>query len=319
LKRNFAIDLFKIILVLMVIELHLNVSSNSGFLHHLPKELNYIFVDGIFRIAVPGFLLINGYFFYQAIKTNRYKNWLIRVTLIYIIWMILYSYFWFDPLKPPKEILKTILFGYWHLWYLNAVIGAGILTYMFRNWSAKSLLTLIVILFIAGLFVEYGGTYHLANSHKIDTMLNWTPGHRNFLFLGFVFFNLGFLMNRHHISDIFKKSYSYWLALLGLALLVLEAHINYTNLGNVHFDNLASLLILTPALFVIILQTHITSNSKNLSLLATAIYLIHPLFIMIYKNFMQPDNTLFTPMVYLSAIIAGVILVKLNQKFKYLL
>jgi len=303
----------------MVIELHLNVSSNSGFLHFLPSGVNYIFVDGIFRVAVPGFLLINGYFFYHSIKSNRYKKWLIRVTLIYIIWMIIYSYFWLDISKPPKEILKTVLFGYWHLWYLNAVVIAGILTYILRNLPVKTLLVISLMLYLIGLFIEYGGTYHIAKSQKIDTLLNWTPGHRNFLFLGFVFFNIGFLINKTKIYKHIKSSTVGFVIVISFILLIAEAYINFKNLGNVHFDNLLFLLFLTPAIFIALLQMGLKSDTAYLSTLATAIYLIHPLFIMSLKQVIMTDNPIFTPLIYLFAVAGGVVLIYLNRRFKYLL
>ena len=318
-SRNIALDILKIVLVFMVIELHLSAYAHSGLVSFLSSQIRYVLVDGVFRIAVPIFLMINGYFFYNAIKVGKYKKWLFRVTVLYILWMLIYAYFWVDLSKSPKELFKVAISGYWHLWYLNAIVGAGILAYLLRNLSTKVLIFLIITLFIIGLFIQYIGAYHIERFSKIDSLANWPPSHRNFLFLGFVFFEIGFLIHRFNLQNKISKRFLYIGTFIGLMLLILESSFNYKSIGDVHFDNLLSLIILSPALFMIFLNFNIRSDSKNLSTLATALYLIHPLFIMIYKQIAITDELFFTLLVYISAVIGSFLLIKANQKFKYLL
>lgn len=114
--RNLSIDVLKIILAFFVVFLHMN------FLKETYPVLSYILVNGLFRIAVPVFLVITGFYFFHIDSVKKLKKWLFRTFLLYAIWMLIYISYW----KDNDEILLTIVFGYHHLWYL---IGT-----FFRDW-----------------------------------------------------------------------------------------------------------------------------------------------------------------------------------------
>ena len=64
--RNLSLDILKIIMAFFVVFLHM----------HLFKEvypsLSYVLVNGLFRLGVPTFLIISGYyFFFIAAKSKQ--------------------------------------------------------------------------------------------------------------------------------------------------------------------------------------------------------------------------------------------------------
>ncbi|MFP7657401.1 acyltransferase family protein [Chryseobacterium proteolyticum] len=105
--RNLSIDILKIVLAFFVVFLHMHLFQDTR------PVLGFVLVNGVFRMAVPTFLIITGYYFYYVDNTQKLKKWLIRTFLLYLIWSLVYIPFW-----KKEDIFINILFGYHHLWYL---------------------------------------------------------------------------------------------------------------------------------------------------------------------------------------------------------
>ncbi len=129
LNRNVALDIFKITAAFMVVGLH------AGFLNDVTSIGNYLTVNGIFRIAVPVFLLINGFYFYPVLVKEKSAYWLKKILYLYFFWMLLYSKVWFRPSEISfieiAQIAHTLIFGYYHLWYFSGLLGAAVLVILF--------------------------------------------------------------------------------------------------------------------------------------------------------------------------------------------
>ncbi len=98
LNRNVSLDILRFSMALSVVGLH------AGFLADLTPLGSCLTVNGIFRIAVPVFLLINGFYFYPVLIKGKSADWLKRVLYLYVFWMLFshgvgqnnpYNYFWF--------------------------------------------------------------------------------------------------------------------------------------------------------------------------------------------------------------------------------
>lgn len=71
-ERNQLADFARVFMAFIVVAIHVNI-----FYEH--PALNKITVDGFFRIAVPFFLMINGYYFHENIShVESFKKWLKR-------------------------------------------------------------------------------------------------------------------------------------------------------------------------------------------------------------------------------------------------
>lgn len=303
--RNLSIDVLKIILAFFVVFLHMN------FLKETHPLLSYLLVNGLFRIAVPVFLVITGFYFFHIDTTKKLKKWLFRTFLLYAIWMLIYISYW----KDNDEILLTIVFGYHHLWYLIGTFFSGSILYVLRNQNSKLLIALTVILFSLGYVVQVLGNLHYLNAGS-DFLLNDYPLYRNFLFVCFPFLTIGFLINKHQI-DISTYKHSSWLVVLSILSVIGEAFFNYKYISNESTDILFSLIFASPLLFLYCQTIYIKTTSKIFASFSTAIYVVHPL---IMKSDLYKEIESFKVLIFLAILIpVSFALVYLNKKLKYLL
>lgn len=317
-KRNIALDILKLILAFMVVGLH------TGFLADISALGNYLTTQGIFRIAVPIFLLINGFYFYSILDKGRSAYWFKRVLYLYLFWMLFYSYFWFRPSDASfieiVKIIHKLIIGHFHLWYLPAMLGAAALVILFKKLSLKLMIGIILVAFAGGVVIQYAGNYHMIDNQTIDKFFNYHWIHRNLFFFGFPFFFIGFLINKFSIQDRISLKLSVILSIIGFSLLICESYLNYIEpLRDGGFDNFISLLIVCPAVFLLFMKLDFQGSSKQLSFYATGVYFIHPIFMTIYSRFTDFDGTLLTFIVIISSIFASYFLIKINNKVKFIL
>lgn len=303
--RNLSIDVLKIILAFFVVFLHMN------FLKETYPALSYILVNGLFRIAVPVFLVITGFYFFHIDNKIKLKKWLFRTFLLYAIWMLIYISYW----KDDEQIWLTIIFGYHHLWYLIGTFFSGIILYFLRNQNSKFLIALALVFFLLGYGVQVLGNLHYFKNEN-DSVLNMYLLYRNFLFVCFPFLTIGFLINKHKV-DLSEYKNSSILVILSVFCVVVEAFFNYKNISSESTDILFSLIFTSPLLFLYCQKIYIKTTSKILASFSTAIYVVHPL---IMKSDFYKDIESFKILVFLAILIpVSLALVYLNKKLKYLL
>lgn len=306
--RSLSIDILKIVLAAFVVGLHMHVLRDSY------PSLSYVLVNGLFRVGVPVFLIISGYFFYFTDDLSRLKKWSVRILLLYVIWSVIYFPLW----KEDDSYLSNILFGYHHLWYLIGTFFSGLLLFALRNLSSKILASLILLFFCCGYGIQFLGNSHYFKG-EIDATLNLFPTYRNFLFVCFPFLGMGFLIRKLEI-DV-KRKPSIWVVIVSVFLVTFESFLNYSvfNLSQKEsIDLLFSLLIACPLLFLYCKNIAVKTDSKILASISTAIYLVHPLVMeFVYKSTYFP---LYQDVIFASILlIISLILVFLNKKVKYLL
>lgn len=306
--RSLSIDILKIILAFFVVFLHLHILRDDF------PSLSYVLVNGLFRIGVPVFLIISGYYFYYVDDLKKLRKWTLRILLLYFIWSVIYIPLW----KEEDDYISNILFGYHHLWYLIGTCFAGIFLFTLRKSSSTRLLSIILLLFSCGYTIQYLGNSHYFKG-SMDGILNFFPTYRNFLFVCFPFLGIGFLIKKLQI-DVRQKP-SGLLVIASLLLVVFEAFLNYSVFHlpqKESIDLLFSLLIACPLLFLYCKNLPFKTDSKILASISTAIYLIHPLLMeLIYKSayINSFQNVTFT----VALGVVSLMLVFLNRKLNYLL
>lgn len=317
LNRNISLDILKIVMAYMVVGLH------ADFLADISPVARYLTVNGLFRIAVPVFFVINGFFFYSAVQTSPIK-WFKRALLLYGFWTLIYIYFWLRPaeftiVKAIKVTIITVLGGYNHLWYLPAMIGAAGMLYLIRNWSPRLLFLLAIVLFFIGVSIQYIGSYHLAENATIDRLCGKLWLYRSFLFFSFPFFCIGYLLRRTELYTKIPKTPALLLTVIGLMLLFAESYFNFIAQSAVkRCDILGALIILCPALFLLALSIDVQGKSKSIALYSTAIYFVHPLLISFFENF-ELRETVLTVVVAIAATVAAALLIKANKRIRIML
>ncbi|ASW74259.1 acyltransferase [Chryseobacterium piperi] len=301
--RNLSIDILKIILAFFVVFLHMHVFRDSH------RVLSFVLVNGVFRMAVPAFLIITGYYFYYVDTTDKLKKWLIRTFLLYLIWSLVYIPFW-----KEEDTLMNILFGYHHLWYLIGTFFSGIILFLIRKRSVRVLSILVILFFSLGYGLQTLGNLHYFKD-QTDLIINLFPSYRNFLFVCFPFLTIGYLINRLNLDMKYRPSLMVIMAVTGLV--ILESFFNYTIINpDESIDLLFSLIFACPLLFIYCKNLSIMIDSKILASLSTAIYLVHPLLMKWVLGKYFPFETI---IFFILLLVSSFILVFANRKLKYLL
>jgi surface polysaccharide O-acyltransferase-like enzyme len=303
-----SIDILKFVMAFFV------VGAHGGFLAEISKVLGYFFCYGIARVSVPIFLLISGFYFYDVKTKPKFINWIKRLFYLYIIWMVIYSPFWFR--NNYENAILEIIWGYGQLWYLISSIFAFIFVWLIRNLNLKKQLLILVGCGIVGVLLQYNRSYDVFNSYSLYQF--GFNAHRNALFFCFPFIMIGYFINKFSLH----KKHINWLFLLILSvcLLLIETFINYSYSGE-PFDILLSLYFICPILFIYTLNKKNYSRSRTLALYSTGIYVIHFFILTIFWDIRLLSHTpsLLVIAVFLTSILLTSLLIKIKKKFKYIL
>mgnify|MGYP002150083267 CR=1 FL=1 len=314
LNRNVSLDILKIVLAFMIVGIH------AGFLSSLTSAGSYLTVNGVFRIAVPIFLLIGGFYFYAAILKGKASDWLKRVLYLYIFWMLFYSIFWLNLDFSFLGFAKIMIIGYYHLWYLPGMLGAAILVVVLNKLPLGVMIFSICITFIIGVIIQYLGNYHVCKNSDVDRWFNIYWVHRNFIFFAFPFFSIGFLINKYELHAKISLKQSIICSFIGMLLLLFESYLNYiVPSRDGGFDNFGSLLIISPAIFILFMKINYQGRSKELALYSSGVYFIHIFLLRVYKNHTDFDGTVLTIIVFLSSVFVTYFLIRVNRRFKFIL
>lgn len=300
------------------------VGLHTEFLSEFNALASYLTVNGIFRIAVPLFLMINGFHFFFAIKENCQWAWLKRISFLYLIWMSFYSYAWIEipewSFFAVGQVIISFLIGYWHLWYISSMLGAAFLMMAVKSRSPQFMLLLAGMAFLLGVAIQYAGNYHMLPGTVYDVAFNFHPFHRNAVFFSFPFFCAGYLINKYSIQDFISLRLAFLGLISGCALLIIESYLNFLQPGrDGEFDNYASLALVCPIVFILTLKLHVKGRGKKLSEYSAAIYFIHVFVIHFIFIFVDISGSLLTLIVIFLSIPASMLLVKMNHKLKIIL
>ena len=280
--KKINIDTVKLIASFMIVAIHVYP------LESINSNLDYIFTRILFRIAVPTFLMITGYFVLPKTSSNvnYLKNYTKKILKLYIISIGLYIplniYMGYFNNNNLLIFVKDVFLNgtFYHLWYFPALLlGIWIDYFLMKIKNHKIIFFIVLILFFIVLFEDsyYNFISDISFFKKIYmhifTIFDYT---RNGLFYAPIFIYIGYLFNFSYQ----KKSYFSRIILLiiSIILLLIEGIILY--FYNIPRHNSMYIFLIPTSIFLfsIILKNKTTRNIiyKNLS---TWIYILHPLFI----------------------------------------
>lgn len=317
-NRNVSLDLLKLLMAFMVIGLHarfLGEFSSLGF---------YLSVNGLFRLAVPVFLIINGFYFFPVLAKSSQTDWLKRLLILYVIWMLFYSYFWFSipefSIVGVIELVKNVVIGYQHLWYVSGMLGAAVLLIVFSRFSPIFLIVSVLISSITGVAIQYLGNYHYFAGGTLDYLFNMDWFHRNAILFSYPFFCIGYLINKYSLYDKVTFNGVALISITGLFVLLLESYFNFVQEGrDGGFDNYISLLFVCPFIFILFVKMNVQGNSKSIALYASAIYFIHSFVLSVLRKFSDLDSIMLTLSCIVVSAIMSYFIIEVNKKFRFIL
>ena len=318
-ERNVSLDFLKLALSIMVVALH------SGFLKEYTNIGSYLTVNGLFRVAVPLFLIINGYYLYGAIQKGNFKIWFNRSVILYIAWMALYAFFWLRPYPYTftdfSKKIFILIFGYHHLWYVSGmIVGGGIINYIHDKINTKAMVYCIISAYSIAIIIQYVGNYHLFGNELLDKVFNQSWVYRNGVFFSFPFMAIGFVLNKLNLKNRVTNNAAKLLSVTGLVLLFLEAYLNYINPGREGgFSCYLSLIVVCPSIFIFIAKQEIKSNSKIVALYSSAIFFVHSAIISLLLMNAELAPTLLTLYSIVVSFVISFFVIRANKKVKILL
>jgi peptidoglycan/LPS O-acetylase OafA/YrhL len=311
-SRNLANDILKLILAVMVVGLHANL-----FVEMSPLA-NQLLVNGLFRIAVPTFFVINGYYLSGMMTdTKSFLSWAKRIALAYAFWMLVYAPFYFpfhetSLFSALDKLSRYLVFGYYHLWYLCGLLYAVALLYILRNKSEGMLAITAVALFLVGVFIQYYIYYARVSLPYF--------AYRHFLFFAFPMVAGGYLIRNGYGSTISNERVRF-LLLLGCLGLLIEICITYIfRVDSGGFDIYLSFLLICPLLFIVTNRARNTIGHDHLSKLSSAIYFLHPLCFWVARYFFHvTSGTMLFLFAFVVCLIVYYPLSLLSKKLKFIL
>lgn len=271
-NRNVAIDYLRLLMTFGVVVTHANFLCGTQSMACLAT------IHGSFRLGVPVFLLISGYFFFEALKGQNHWTWVRQLARLYAVWMIIYSPFWLiEPIRQNdlSNIPEHIVFGYFHLWYVAAVGGAAVVTILLARLGVGWLALAALLLFGCGVGIQYALNYGVLPDRLFHhAFRGWL--HRNFLFFGFPFFVIGFILAATKIETKVSRNLALGVFAAGLALLAVEVGSNYAAAGEIlRFEIYAAVIVGAPALLIAALKTKWHGGHRHLPKFAEAIFFVH--------------------------------------------
>lgn len=143
-RRNVFFDQLRVLAAFSVVMLH----CAAQFWYEIPvTKLNWKIAnsyDACFRFGVPIFVMISG-----ALFLERQIHWkrlfghnILRLMICYFLWNGIYGLydcycFGFDNLTL-RQILKEMLSGRYHLWFLPMLAGLYVLCPILQEWLASA-------------------------------------------------------------------------------------------------------------------------------------------------------------------------------------
>ena len=234
-KKYCAIDFAKLFFAIAIVTLH--VSQENAVFRALSQY--------IARFGVPFFLTVSGFFLYAKLERQQgdktvIRSWLLRLAKLFGIWLLIYS-----PIVVLKPLIgkhdaagvvglvQEIVFkAPAYLWYLPALMLAGVLLYAFRG-KLKLFLIVGAILFVIG---ACGNTY----IRILDIEECWTGYFnvflttRNGLFFAPVFVGIGAVLYKYREKRC-RQSYLIAFAVCAAVVYAIEAMLVW-NSGRVYED-----------------------------------------------------------------------------------
>jgi len=267
----------KIVMALFVIGIHVNPAAALG------PEMSILLGGGLFRVAVPAFFVINGYFFEPVMQAGGTRRFVTRIGALFVVWTALYLPAWYGVIFNPEPwaLISYLVMGWWQLWYLPGLALAALLAAWMRDWPVSRVVPLMGFLFLTGVGITYAMAYDLLHPPK-SYFTDRAVLHRNGLFTGFPFLMAGVLIRRHDLDRRFSVK-----ALAGASavalLMVMAESFSLVALApkGVGHDNMLTLALASPALVLLALKFPYQSSGRILGTYANGLFLIHVAFVVI--------------------------------------
>lgn len=262
-ERSSAIDPLRVLLAAFVVGIHTNFPMS------LEAEAKQVLVNGLYRAAVPIFAVISGFFFLGAVQSGRAGAYLRRILVLYLVWTAIYAPIYGPDLGSAANALRMLIFGYFHLWYLAALLfAAALLLGLIRaGLPLRWIVTFAALMAGTGLLLQY-----LALSGQVRMMLDV---YRNGLFTIFPYVTMGYVLalNKDHLPRgpwVGVATVIALIAVMGESLIWMRIANGMSGI-----DAMIALLVFAPLVFLLARSAPGFGDGKWLAGLSAFTYFFH--------------------------------------------
>lgn len=299
---------------------------------------DYYLQSGVFRLAVPFFFVVSGFFFGKQLLTAKdsrqvLKKYIYRLGVPLAFWETINIVIeilkqLFVKRLPASEIayniIKSILFyPYGALWYVQALmIAAIIIAYIYKKGWLEKCLFVSAVLFVAGLLGNsyYFLIYGMSAQKIIDRYLDIFVSTRNGVFVALYFVSAGVWIAAHEnwVKRIKGKKI---IAISAYIVYFLEIYLIRDCKSADDKSMFLSFLFLIPLLFIVVIDSNLTiAKARALRSYSTGIYFMHKAVIHIWLIVFAVIGVEIFPtvefaFVLISCFIACTIAYKIDNKF----
>jgi serine/alanine racemase len=231
-KKELAlVDLAKLFFSYCVATIHIYL------FYDISNSLNSVLKVFVWRLAVPFFFIVSGYFLGQKLKAGSApgkiaKQYAVRLGIPYVFWSLMNIAFAFVVNKNYNVVqliknLKILLLGYplGALWFLyTLIVGVIFVCFMEKYFGGikKPLLILLAFVYAFGLlFNSYSGIFRLFSDK--DVYKNLFEISRNAFYVGIPFVSIGYSFGKNGLPKYLSVTKNNILGIcLGYLLLICE-------------------------------------------------------------------------------------------------
>lgn len=339
-KRIEYLDLLRIISVFFVIIIHAPAPGQYWFTLDVDGVLWRIlnFYDSISRWSVPMFVMISGALILSKEYSIKkiYKK-ILKLIIAFLCWALIYAIA-FDKNSNAIIFIKSILTGYYHMWFLIMIIGLYMLVPILKKITESEQLTkyfLIVSFTLTTILPQIANHLALIDNNYTDAISKAIISNLgNFkLFLGYTgYFVLGYYLKNTEITKKWRYII-YGLGIIGYLETILLTNLvsNISGKATETYYEFFALNVALEALGIFVFAKYHFKTNKVLQYLSTlclGIYLSH--FVILYKldsiwniNIMSFNPIISVPsisaLVFAISLLVSVIISKIPILKKYII
>ncbi len=307
-ERKINLDILRIISIFAVILLHISGYFIVNYDTKTAEFLTANIIDSLTRFCVPCLLMISGTLMLDDNKNYNYKYYFTKVKKIIFIllfWSLFYCIFnnILIPLYEGKaistyNIVSSLVYGNFHLWYLYMLIGIYIVTPFLKKIcnekNEKMILSFILISLITQFtFPIISELFNILKKDNIDFITRFIDQFNLEFFNGYIAYYLtGYYITNFNIK---KEKIIYLLSIFSITISILYVGItgNYSN-AYLYINLFVYLYSIGVFLYFSRLNENITlkfeKKIKFLSKYCFGVYLIHPLIQTIFLKIISYNN-----------------------------
>lgn len=260
--RIIYLDILRIAAVSAVILFHVSSQFWSVTERSLPAFKAMCFYDGISIWGAPLFVMISGALMLDPVReADQRRIWKKRIPhflFLYLLWGLLYGIL--SGGGSLRELIKSAVFGYYHLWYLLMIAGLYAALPVFRAIARdrQAAVTYAVLSFVWAALIAVSRIPAL-------TRISDIMGNAHFyLTLGYAsYFVLGSVLHASHIDRNGRASTASGRRRLAEVCLYAAAAVAFTyTVGSMNYDQLG-LHIMIEAAAVFVLARRLSGKAQE--------------------------------------------------------